>query len=125
LVETAEDHLARHPAAVEFKRECSRCKYLVMMPRARKHCVFKDEVTGERFQWLMEQPDPTKPWGLGCIVCRAAGSNTKMGRCEFGMTLGSMTLQNLGRHGNNNPRKTTAASVGFEHSEVWQANFLK
>ena len=95
-----------------------------MVPRARKHCVFKDEVTGERFQWLMEQPDPTKPWGLGCIVCRAAGSYTKMGRCAFGRTLGSMTLQNLCRHGNNNQRKKTAASVVFEHSEVWQANSL-
>jgi len=32
----------------------------------------------------------------------------------------------LGRHGNNNPRTTKAASrFVFEHSEVWQANFLK
>lgn len=65
-------HLRRH--ATEFgstavaAKKCHRCKFYHLQKAWEAKCVYAD-ANGSVLTWIIEQPDPFKPWGLGCCLC--------------------------------------------------------
>ena len=81
--ESAEQHSARHLPAKVYANVCPRCKFIRFREPWRRQCTFKHRLTQEDLTWLIEssQHDPCG-WGVGCFLCRAAKTGSKMvGRC--------------------------------------------
>ena len=54
---------AVHVARDHDKKKCLRCKYIRLREKWSRRVVEGTEVL------ITEQPDPTKPWGIGCVIC--------------------------------------------------------
>ena len=52
-----------HIARDHDKKKCLRCKYIRLRQKWSSRVMDGAEVM------ITEQPDPEKPWGLGCVVC--------------------------------------------------------
>ena len=54
---------AVHIARDHDKKKCLRGKYMRLRGRWSRRVMIGTEVM------ITEQPDPKKPWGIGCVVC--------------------------------------------------------
>jgi len=94
------------------RRNCARCSWLGNRSRLARTLMYKD-ASGSCRPWITENPDPTKPWGLGCIVCstaRSQGGHQQIPQSAFTeFTFGSIApclcVQPLVRHGNHDGRR--------------------
>ena len=53
------------------RHNCARCRYMANKAFLRDTLTYL-EVDGTKATWLEEQTSPSKPWALGCSVCRNA-----------------------------------------------------
>ena len=54
---------AVHIARAHDNKKCLRCKFIRLREKWSRHFMDGTEVM------ITEQPDPKKPWGIGCVVC--------------------------------------------------------
>ena len=79
--ETLHDHLKRHTPSQDSSW-CARCFYVWNRKVLESKCVWTDDMTGEKFSWLIESPEVADvEWGLGCFLCRSAGFKRQFGTC--------------------------------------------
>ena len=73
--ESLAEHMRRHPnnSASKF---CGRCQFYRNRQEIESSCLCKHPMTGAKFTWIGEQPDPSREWGVGCHICAAAGEKT-------------------------------------------------
>ena len=73
--ESLAEHMRRHPnnSASKF---CGRCQFYRNRQEIESSCSCKHPMTGAKFTWIGEQPDPSREWGVGCHICAAAGEKT-------------------------------------------------
>jgi hypothetical protein len=96
LLESSQQHLSRH-VDVAIRKKCQRCQYYKRSQELQHICSWVLPTTNEECVWLMEHPGAetrSHEWGLGCSICRWAGLDTKMARCQI------QTIHKLGRHQN-------------------------
>lgn len=96
----------------EAVKRCARCGWLASRERLSRRLVYIN-ADGHVVPWVAEHPDPTAPWGLGCVPCaeaarmaRGAGSSRScpFAGFSFGRAVGGrqpLLVKVLLRHGNN------------------------
>lgn len=93
--ETWSEHLRKYGK----NHKCPRCRWMRNREAWRMQLTYTDR-DGKTGVWVEERCEPGHPWGLGCKVCRWAGSQSLFGRGDVRRDRGT-TLTSLRRHGNH------------------------
>lgn len=126
----------RYGSQREARRHCARCGWIANRQRLLDVLCFSDSAGAKR-PWIIENPDLSQPWGLGCEICVAARvqraqSVGSLALCSafadfsFGVSMPGLLFQPLLRHGNHAMRQTPVkgqviVQQDMEHAAAQQA----
>ena len=63
-------HVQERGSAAAAAKACARCAWIRNRRKWEDKCHYVD-AGGKATVWLLEQPNPAAPWGLGCRLCAA------------------------------------------------------
>lgn len=124
----------RYGSQREARRHCARCGWIANRRRLLDVLCFSDSAGAKR-PWIIENPDLSQPWGLGCEICvaaRAQNVGSAMALCSafadfsFGVSMPGLLFQPLLRHGNHAMRQSPVkgqviVQQDMEHAAAQQA----
>ena len=118
--ESLAEHMRRHPnnSASKF---CGRCQFYRNRQEIESSCLCKHPMTGAKFTWIGEQPDPSREWGVGCHICAAAGEKNQLSKYAA-RSRWMLRPQTLARHSDSHSHRRALeawfARTSGSHSSV-------
>ncbi len=102
---------------------CGRCWYQAHQARWQRAtpifvCLQMDDTSLLKdcpASWLASRELPTEEWGIGCLVCSAAGVSSPLGTFTFSRNIASIHLGNFTRHAASPEHKKAAIKFARHH----------